>query len=111
MSILIKGVRLPSNCFYCPMQFGGFCYVMPYWVEGGRVASTVDEAYKQGIPSWCPLEEVPSAQPEIIHCKECKFAHMTYDGECKYCDVWFHDESEYLDGDYYCASAERRTDE
>ena len=57
------------------------------------------------------VSRLPSAQPEIIHCKECKFAHMTYDGDCKYCDVWFPDESEYLDGDYYCASAERRTDE
>ena len=57
------------------------------------------------------LNHLPSAQPEIIHCKECKFAHMTYDGECKYCDVWFPNESEYLDGDYYCASAERKTDE
>ena len=62
MSVLIKGVRLPSNCLHCPMQFGGFCYVKPDLVEGGRVASTVDEAYKQGRPSWCPLEEVPSAE-------------------------------------------------
>lgn len=57
------------------------------------------------------MKALPSAQPEIIYCKECKFAHMTYDGDCKYCDVWFSDESYYLDGDYYCASAERRTDE
>lgn len=57
------------------------------------------------------LANLPSAEPEIIHCKECKFAHMTYDGDCKYCDVWFPDESAYLDGDYYCASGERRTDE
>lgn len=22
---------------------------------------------------------------EIVRCKDCKFAYMTYDGECKYC--------------------------
>ena len=47
-------------------------------------------------------------QPEIIHCRECKHSHMTYDGECKYCDIWFPDEKCYMDGDYFCASAERR---
>lgn len=45
---------------------------------------------------------------QIVRCKDCKYAHMTYDGDCKYCDVWFPDEAEYLDGDYYCASAERK---
>jgi len=55
-------------------------------------------------------EQLPSAQPEIIRCKDCKFARMTYDGECKYCDIWFPDEKTYMDGDYFCASAERRTD-
>ena len=54
--------------------------------------------------------EALSAQPEIIRCKDCKFARMTYDGECKYCDIWFPDEKTYMDGDYFCASAERRTD-
>lgn len=43
----------------------------------------------------------------VIRCKDCKYAYITNDGECKYCDVWFPDEAEYMDGDYYCASAER----
>ena len=62
------------------------------------------------------IERLPSAQPnhnaevskmEIIHCKDCKFAHMTVNGECKYCDIWFPDEKTYMPGDYFCASAER----
>ena len=60
---------------------------------------------------WMGDITLPPAQPEIVRCKECKFAHMTYDGECKYCDIWFPDEKTYMDGDYFCASAERRTDE
>lgn len=55
------------------------------------------------------LEQMPSAQPDIIRCKDCKYARLTNDGSCKYCDIWFPDEAEYMDGDYYCASAERKS--
>ena len=48
---------------------------------------------------------------EVIRCKDCKYSRMTFDGECKYCDVWFPDEKTYMDGNYFCASAERREDE
>ena len=57
------------------------------------------------------IQALPSAQPEIVRCKDCKYSHMTYDGDCKYCDIWFPDEPEYMPGDYYCGSAERRQDE
>ena len=68
--------------------------------------------YKGSIPfntAVMRIEQLPSAQPEIIRCKDCKYARLTNDGSCKYCDIWFPDEAEYMDGDYYCASAERRT--
>ena len=47
---------------------------------------------------------------EVVRCKDCKNAHMTYDGECKYCDFWQEDGGEalYLDGDFYCAAGERK---
>lgn len=65
--------------------------------------------------NWCEevhtLLNMPSAEPEIIRCKDCKFARMTVDGECKYCDIWFPDEKTYMPGNYFCASAERRTNE
>lgn len=52
---------------------------------------------------------------ELIRCKECKHAHMTYDGLCKYCDTWKDDDGNllelYLDGDYYCADGERKESE
>lgn len=47
-------------------------------------------------------------QPTIIRCKDCKFAHLTYDGDVKYCDVWSLDESIYMDGNNFCSSAERK---
>lgn len=56
--IAIKGFEMPENCLRCPMQFGGWCYVSPPEVDE-RVAPTVDEAWEQGKPDWCPLVEVP----------------------------------------------------
>ena len=50
---------------------------------------------------------------EVVRCKDCRFAQLTYDGECKYCDQWseeFDGEREklYLIGDFYCAFGERK---
>ena len=58
------------------------------------------------------LEKLPSAEPErkIIYCKDCKFAHLTTEGEVKYCDVWFPETKTYLSADDFCSSAEKRGD-
>ena len=52
---------------------------------------------------------------EIVSCKECKHAHMTYGGDCKYCDMWKDDDDFcielYLDGDFYCSYGERKEGE
>ena len=61
------------------------------------------------------LLQLPSAQPEIIRCKDCKYAQLTYDGDCKFC-LKVTDEDDipmtvYYDGDHYCGFAERREDE
>lgn len=58
------------------------------------------------------LSETPIIDFEpVVRCKDCKFAHMTYDGECKYCDVWEAEGQMYLDGDFYCAFGKRRKDD
>ena len=66
MSVLIKGMRMPENCIQCPMQFGGMCYVMPADVDESRVAPTVEAAWKQGEPDWCPLIEIPEPHGRLI---------------------------------------------
>ena len=66
MGIYIKGMKMPENCIKCPMQFGGMCYVMPAEVDEGRVAPTVEEAWKQGKPDWCPLVEIPESHGDLI---------------------------------------------
>ena len=50
------------------------------------------------------LKQLPSAQPEIIRCRNCKFAS----GDSRICMKFGHSPIGELD---FCAWAERRTDE
>ena len=60
------------------------------------------------------FEKMRPAQPEIIRCKDCRFATLTYDGDCKYCQYLEGEfgltDAVYFDGNDYCSHAERRTD-
>ncbi len=52
------------------------------------------------------LLTLPSAQPEVIRCKDCK--HRTsYWGNCKFLEEKYH-QSVLVDGDDFCSRAERR---
>ena len=64
------------------------------------------------------LENLPSAQPEIIRCKDCKHKPvLDEDGDPEFptercpcqCDDYYY--SWIPKDDWYCANAERRTDE
>lgn len=55
------------------------------------------------------MKELPSVQPEIIHCKECKYGVQDED-ERWYCEGFGCQVGE-EDGSGFCADAERRTDE
>lgn len=56
------------------------------------------------------LRSLPSAEPEIIRCKDCKNYYPDEDGRGYHCErdsnVRFS-----VHKDFYCADAERRTDE
>lgn len=47
---------------------------------------------------------------EVVRCKDCKYAHLTYDGYCKYCDNIKDDDGfpieRYHPGDWFCADGE-----
>lgn len=45
MSVLIKGMEMPENCWDCPLESYSECY-------NGRQVGSIDR------PEWCPLEEV-----------------------------------------------------
>ena len=54
------------------------------------------------------IENLPSSQPEIIQCKECKHSIDFYnDGKC-YCRRPNRELDWIGDWNFYCASAERR---
>ena len=83
--------------------------------EDERLIDDADEK-REFIKNWMPdlpTVEIPKEQPEIVRCKDCKYATMTIDGDlCKYCEL---DEDEdgflrevYRDADWFCADGERR---
>ena len=73
---------------------------------GGAVLMTFERVFDSLVNI---TNALPTIQPEIVRCKDCKYTRLTDDGSCKYCDIWFPGEAEYMDGDYYCASAERKS--
>jgi hypothetical protein len=66
-------------------------------LECMRFASDAERRYGFSL-----LEQIPSAQPEVIRCKDC--ANREY---CRTSTVWAVAPSD----DWFCADAERRTDE
>lgn len=69
---------------------------------------------------WCGIMDskgviVNAPSIDLVRCKECKKAHLTYDGECKYCDEWTDDDGNYIevyhDGNHYCSYGVRKENE
>lgn len=54
------------------------------------------------------MENLPSAQPEIIRCKDCKYCEHWYADKGR-CFLW-HETGIDVFKDGYCSYAERRTD-
>ncbi len=50
------------------------------------------------------IEELPSAQPEIIRCKDCKYAYKTFNSYT--CQRVFHPFT--IEDDGFCSWAERK---
>lgn len=61
MSVLIKGMKIPEDCFSCPLKEEGFC--------------NITNAYAGGINkrnSDCPLVELPEHHGRLIDADEMK---------------------------------------
>jgi len=64
MSVIVKGMEMPTNCALCDCSFGALCYVSPAEVNGycpGR-----------GRPEWCPLVELPEKHGRLIEADNLK---------------------------------------
>ena len=48
---------------------------------------------------------------EVVRCKDCKHAYLTYNGEVKYCEIFDKEEAVYLPPSFFCAYGERRNNE
>jgi uncharacterized CHY-type Zn-finger protein len=48
---------------------------------------------------------------ELVRCKDCKYAHKTYNRDCKYCDMFTDDDGypieRYRSGNWFCADGEK----
>ena len=92
------------------------CQEHRYKIPGkGETYSQYSEAWQDALDrAEGAIFNLPSAQPEIIRCKDCRFATLTYDGDCKYCQYLEGEfgltDAVYFDGNDYCSHAERRTD-
>ena len=95
MSVLIKGMNMPKEgCKDCPLVKRGLVFdICPFLKR--EINGNVERG---GKPYGCPLVELPTAQPEVIRCKDCKYYLDGSDG-LKYC---------YKHDDDFCSKAERR---
>lgn len=73
-----------------------------------QAAIEINQSYHGQMPNevnhriWKEINELPSAQPEIVRCKDCIFH-----GLCRTSPKWAVAPKD----DWYCADAERRIDE
>lgn len=68
----------------------------------GRVAWSADAVYSDVIEG--ALRELPSAKPEIIRCKDCKYQDEEYRNTST---KWLPCMDVQTDSNWYCGSAER----
>ena len=83
--------------------------LFPWRVPGNRDSyDHYNEAWNDAIGrAEIEIEKLPSAQPEIVRCKDCKQFRRWIDTDICFCDIT---EAEMSDNDF-CSRAERRTDE
>jgi hypothetical protein len=65
MSVIVKGMDMPERCNECGLFFGGLCFAAPPETNA-LVAETVEEAFKQKKPDWCPLVALPEKHGRLI---------------------------------------------
>ena len=89
------------------MKIGDRCFVHGYIDEIRKDTVIIRNA--GGYFGTIPSEVTPSAQPEIVRCKDCKYGEQDEVGRwfCRSLGCQIGNE----DGSGYCADAERRTDE
>lgn len=58
MSVLVKGMEMPPDCFGCPLAFAPADDDDPYWTCHGNGMKVHEARTEERRPYNCPLEEV-----------------------------------------------------
>ena len=56
MSVVVRGMDMPENCFGCRFKDIGFCHA--YHDHPSEAEYIPDEILDSGRPKWCPLFEI-----------------------------------------------------
>lgn len=79
------------------------------WLTAIQKASALEKAYREGYHDALVKDTMPSAQPEIIRCEECKHSEHWYRDKAR-CFLW-HEEGIDVFNDGFCNYAERKEGE
>lgn len=58
MSVLVKGMKMPHDCFECPFSIPPISDDSPYWMCGANAMSIHEANTEEHRPFGCPLVEV-----------------------------------------------------
>lgn len=80
-------------------------WIKAFWENGHKESAADARLIKDGII------QLPSAQPEIVRCGDCKYFKVEYGWNCVSYPVCEASPQRIVTPDDYCSFAERRTDE
>lgn len=83
MSVLIKGMRMPHDCFECPLSIPPISDDSPYWMCGANAMSVHEARTAECRPYNCPLVEVSDGQEEWLDGMNVLYGE---EEEPRYCD-------------------------
>lgn len=90
MSILIRGMEMPSNCAECPLNHDAECAV--------KNCIVIDDCYVRRA-FWCPLVPAANVRPVVL-CRDCK-NYIERSGACAYLVVGMRE-------DDFCSYGKKR---
>lgn len=61
MSVLIKGVKMPTSCYYCGLTDTSFINCQAFFPS-----RLLEDDCEERRPEWCPLAELPEHHGRLI---------------------------------------------
>ena len=110
MSVLIKGMQMPHDCFECPLSIPPISDHSPYWMCGANAMSVHEADTEEHRPYGCPLVDANGTEyyveglnalyggeeeeePDPRYCDRNICMENEYNGiECGECEVTKHNE-------------------